>query len=80
MAGRRVRRGPAGVKQPRGAERRRFATARYLSEMSLPSRLLLGPGPSNVSERVLRAMSQPLLGHLDPAFLAIMDEVQERLR
>jgi alanine-glyoxylate transaminase/serine-glyoxylate transaminase/serine-pyruvate transaminase len=43
-------------------------------------RLLLGPGPSNVNPRVLEAMRQPLLGHLDPAFLAIMDEVQERLR
>lgn len=45
-----------------------------------PSRLLLGPGPSNVSARVREAMARPLLGHLDPAFLAIMDEVQERLR
>ena len=43
-------------------------------------RLLLGPGPSNVNPRVLEAMRQPLLGHLDPAFLEIMDEVQERLR
>jgi len=47
---------------------------------SIPERLLLGPGPSNVPERVRQAMAQPLLGHLDPAFLAIMDEVQERLR
>ncbi len=46
----------------------------------LPARLLLGPGPSNVPARVGAAMSQPLLGHLDPAFLAILDEVQERLR
>jgi alanine-glyoxylate transaminase/serine-glyoxylate transaminase/serine-pyruvate transaminase len=46
----------------------------------IPRRLLLGPGPSNVPERVLGAMRQPLLGHLDPAFLAIVDEVQERLR
>ncbi len=53
-----------------------------LARMSaaLPSRLLLGPGPSNVPPRVLAALSQPLLGHLDPAFLAVMDEVQERLR
>lgn len=43
-------------------------------------RLLLGPGPSNVQPRVLAAMGQPLLGHLDPAFLAILDEVQARLR
>jgi alanine-glyoxylate transaminase/serine-glyoxylate transaminase/serine-pyruvate transaminase len=47
---------------------------------TIPERLLLGPGPSNVSPRVLAALGQPLLGHLDPAFLAIADEVQERLR
>lgn len=41
---------------------------------------MLGPGPSNASPRVLEAMSQPLLGHLDPVFLALVDEVQERLR
>jgi alanine-glyoxylate transaminase/serine-glyoxylate transaminase/serine-pyruvate transaminase len=46
----------------------------------LPRRLLLGPGPSNVHPRVLAAMSQPLVGHLDPAFLAVLDEVQARLR
>lgn len=46
----------------------------------LPRRLLLGPGPSNVHPRVLAAMAQPLVGHLDPAFLAVLDEVQERLR
>ncbi len=51
-----------------------------MSSPTLPARLLLGPGPSNVPERVRRAMAQPLLGHLDPAFLALMDEVQERLR
>ena len=43
-------------------------------------RLLLGPGPSNVNPRVLEAMRRPLLGHLDPAFLELMDRVQERLR
>jgi alanine-glyoxylate transaminase/serine-glyoxylate transaminase/serine-pyruvate transaminase len=46
----------------------------------LPRRLLLGPGPSNVHPRVLAALAQPLVGHLDPAFLAILDEVQTRLR
>ncbi len=45
-----------------------------------PQRLLLGPGPSNVHPRVLAALGAPLLGHLDPAFLAIADEVQRRLR
>ena len=51
-----------------------------MAAMALPSRLLLGPGPSNVHPRVLRAQAQPLLGHLDPAFLAILDEVQAQLR
>lgn len=45
-----------------------------------PTRILLGPGPSPVDIRVLRAMSRPLVGHLDPLFLDIMDEVQEFLR
>ena len=44
------------------------------------ARLLLGPGPSNAHPRVLQAMARPLLGHLDPTFLALMDEVQEGLR
>lgn len=46
---------------------------------AIPERLLLGPGPSNVSQRVRSALGQPLLGHLDPAFLAILDEAQARL-
>jgi alanine-glyoxylate transaminase/serine-glyoxylate transaminase/serine-pyruvate transaminase len=43
-------------------------------------RILLGPGPSNVHPRVLRAMATPLLGYLDPEFLVIMDEIKELLR
>jgi len=43
-------------------------------------RLLLGSGPSPVPERVLRALAQPTIGHLDPQFVAIMDEVAELLR
>ena len=43
-------------------------------------RILLGPGPSPVPQRVLRAMSAPTLGHLDPQYLAIMDETCEFLR
>lgn len=45
-----------------------------------PPRLLLGPGPANASPRVLEALGRPLLGHLDPVFLALMDEIQELLR
>ncbi len=45
-----------------------------------PRRLLLGPGPSQVHPRVLAAMGQPLVGHLDPAFIALMEEVKRLLR
>ena len=43
-------------------------------------RLLLGPGPTDVHPRVLTAMATPLLGHLDPQFLVLMNETQEMLR
>jgi alanine-glyoxylate transaminase/serine-glyoxylate transaminase/serine-pyruvate transaminase len=49
-------------------------------ELSPSPRLLLGPGPSSVHPRVLRAMSTPLLGYLDPEFLTILDETQALLR
>jgi alanine-glyoxylate transaminase/serine-glyoxylate transaminase/serine-pyruvate transaminase len=45
-----------------------------------PRRVLLGPGPSPVDERVLSAMAAPVLGHLDPLFLRCMDDIQELLR
>lgn len=48
--------------------------------ISPPPRILLGPGPSNVHPRVLRALSQPLVGHLDPWFVGLMEEVQDLLR
>jgi alanine-glyoxylate transaminase/serine-glyoxylate transaminase/serine-pyruvate transaminase len=41
---------------------------------------LLGPGPSNVHPRVLAALGQPLIGHLDPAFIELMDETKDLLR
>ena len=43
-------------------------------------RELFGPGPTNVPDSILQALSLPTIGHLDPAFLGIMDEVGERLR
>ena len=49
-------------------------------DLAPPPRLLLGPGPSNAHPRVLAAMSQPQVGHLDPFFLGLMDEIQELLR
>ena len=45
-----------------------------------PQRLLMGPGPSNVAPSVLQAMSAPLLGHLDPVFVKMMDEIKVMLR
>ncbi|KAB7494767.1 Serine--pyruvate aminotransferase, mitochondrial, partial [Armadillidium nasatum] len=51
-----------------------------LRPVRVPSKLLLGPGPSNVSERVLRSMTSPMLGHLHPEFLKIMDDVKEGLK
>jgi len=50
------------------------------SVAALPERLLLGSGPSPVPERVLRALAHPTIGHLDPAFGALMDEVAAGLR
>src|SRR3972149_3124426 len=49
-------------------------------ELDPSPRLLLGPGPSSVHPRVLRAMSTPLLGYLDPEFLKMLDETQALLR
>lgn len=49
-------------------------------ELNLPVRTLLGPGPSTADPRVLRAMAAPLVGHLDPTFLSLMDHTQSLLR
>ena len=45
-----------------------------------PQRTLMGPGPSDVSPRVLAAMARPTIGHLDPQFVAFMDDLKELLR
>src|SRR5262245_37089814 len=45
-----------------------------------PARLLMGPGPSNVAPSVLQAMSAPLVGHLDPVFVKMMEEIKGMLR
>ena len=50
------------------------------TDLNTSERILLGPGPSMVHPRVLRAMAQPLVGHMDPEFLGLMNEVQELLR
>ena len=51
-----------------------------VGNLSVPKRVLLGPGPSDVHARVLQAMSTPLVGHLDPKFIELMDHTQELLR
>lgn len=48
--------------------------------IDIPERLLLGPGPGNPPPEVLEAMAKPTLGHLDPAFLQLMDGVGDNLR
>jgi alanine-glyoxylate transaminase/serine-glyoxylate transaminase/serine-pyruvate transaminase len=48
--------------------------------VTVPERLLLGSGPSPVPRRVLEALAQPTIGHLDPAFASLMEEVAELLR
>jgi len=45
-----------------------------------PVRTLLGPGPSDVAPSVLEVMSRPLVGHLDPAFISMMEEIKAMLR
>jgi alanine-glyoxylate transaminase/serine-glyoxylate transaminase/serine-pyruvate transaminase len=49
-------------------------------QLNPPARLLMGPGPSDVHPRVLTAMATPLVGHLDPKFLEILNETQDMLR
>src|ERR1700710_68729 len=44
-----------------------------------PRRILMGPGPSDVSPRVLAALSRPTIGHLDPAFQDLMEEIKAGL-
>ena len=55
-------------------------TASYLTELQPSTRLLLGPGPSSVHPRVLQAMTLPVIGHLDPDFFQVMNDIGEMLR
>jgi alanine-glyoxylate transaminase/serine-glyoxylate transaminase/serine-pyruvate transaminase len=55
-------------------------TAPHLPDLNPPSRILLGPGPGMTHPRVIRALSAPTLGHLDPELLKIYAEEQELLR
>jgi len=48
--------------------------ANQYRDLNLPGRILLGPGPSMVSSRVLRAMATPPVGYMDPTYLKVMAE------
>ena len=50
------------------------------SSFTPPNRLLMGPGPSDVHPRVLEAMARQTVGHLDPSFVGLMDELKDLLR
>jgi len=49
-------------------------------ELQPSARVLLGPGPSNVHPRVMKAMLSPVVGHLDPDFLRVMEDIKKLLR
>ena len=51
-----------------------------ITQFTPPNRILMGPGPSDVHPRVLQAMARPTVGHLDPSFVGLMDEIKELLR
>src|SRR5947208_15449857 len=65
-----------------GDDRGCVIAARGYSSMSLlpdHERILLGPGPSLTSPRVMRAMAAPTVSHLDPVMLALLDDIRARL-
>jgi len=53
---------------------------KHPGEWNPPTRILMGPGPSDVPDRILRAMSCPTIGHLDPEFILLLDETRAMLR
>jgi len=57
-----------------------FYGASMFNSFHPPVRTLMGPGPSDVNPRILEALSRPTVGHLDPAFIDMMDEVKALLQ
>ena len=62
------------------SERSFVASPASVQPFSPPTRVLMGPGPSEVPASVLEALGKPTVGHLDPVFLAMLDEVRAMLR
>ncbi|MDH5649904.1 MAG: alanine--glyoxylate aminotransferase family protein [Gammaproteobacteria bacterium] len=52
----------------------------HIKSFNPPVRTLMGPGPSDVHPRILSAMARPTIGHLDPAFVGMMDEIKSLLQ
>lgn len=52
----------------------------HINAFEPPKRILMGPGPSDVSPRVLAAQARPTVGHLDPLFIGMMDELKQLLQ
>src|ERR1700742_1219519 len=55
-------------------------TETLIPALDIPQRVLLGPGPSDVPARILEALGRPTIGHLDPVFLKIMDDIRSGLK
>src|SRR5581483_756975 len=54
--------------------------AKKFAPLNPPRRLLFGPGPTMVDPRVYEALSKPLVGHLDPYFIQVLEDVQQLLK
>jgi alanine-glyoxylate transaminase/serine-glyoxylate transaminase/serine-pyruvate transaminase len=70
----------AGRRRGRRVGRPEAARLPYAPAVAIGERLLLGPGPSNPYPEAVAGLCRPLLGHLDPEFLEVLDETCERLR
>jgi alanine-glyoxylate transaminase / serine-glyoxylate transaminase / serine-pyruvate transaminase len=70
----------AGDASGHGTAGQASAVHAYHPCVPITDRVLMGPGPSNPYPEVVAALQRPLLGHLDPAFLAVLDETCDRLR
>ena len=51
-----------------------------MPNLALPHRILMAPGPTNLDYRVYRALTTPVMGHMDPEFMRVMDSVGQMLR